>query len=63
MAGMKRMTKPHKMPTIEVLVFDGNNKIVFDSRGCYLLSYPNFFMEQKTLKAGGYTIIVKPLWD
>ena len=45
------------------MVFDIDNKIMFQSRGSYLLSYPNFFTEQKTLIAGIYTIMVKPMWE
>jgi len=57
------VTNPAKQPMIETLVFDGNNKVVFTSRDNYHLSYPNFFTERKMLKAGGYTVIIKPMWD
>ena len=32
LAGYRRATKPHKWVLIETLVFDGENKVVFDSR-------------------------------
>ena len=50
-------------PFIEVLVFDSQNKMMFASRDARYLSYPSILTEQRTLKAGGYTMIIRPDWD
>jgi len=61
-AGLKRATNKHVQVLIETLVFDGENKIVFDSRSNHSLSYSVFSKKRLTLKAGIYTIVIKPYW-
>jgi hypothetical protein len=52
----------HKGPTVDLLVLDGDNKVVLTNPDSNLLCYPCFFDEPKTLKAGFYTIIIRPAW-